>query len=87
MWRLWAERLDVAGAVPGGGGAVGRRLPPLAHGQADAPARPVAAEGAAVAPEGGPGGAGGVRKRGLQAALDAVRAAHPGKRLTLWFQG
>ncbi len=27
-----------------------------------------------------------VRKRELQSALDATAAAHPGKRLTLWFQ-
>jgi hypothetical protein len=43
------------------------------------------AEGAAVAPEGGRGGARGVRKGGLQAALDDARAAHTDKRLTLWF--
>ena len=81
-----AERLDLAGAVPGGRRRWGVSLPPLAHGQADAPARPVTAEGAAVAPEGGSGGAGGVRKRGLQAALDAARG-RAGKRLTLWFHG
>jgi hypothetical protein len=42
------------------------------------------AEGAAVAPESGCGSARGVRKGGLQAALDEARAEHAGKRLTLW---
>jgi transposase len=60
-------------------------VPPLAHGQADAPARLVVAEGTAVAPEGGCGSARGVCKRGLQAALDDARAEHTDKRLTLWF--
>jgi transposase len=58
----------------------------LLDGQAAAPARAVAAKGAADPPEGGSGGAGGVRKGGLQAALDAACAAHPEHRLTLWFQ-
>src|ERR671932_315886 len=79
------ERLDLVRAVPRGRTALGRVVPPLAHGQADAPARPVVAEGAALAPEGGCGGARGVRKGGLQAALDDARAAHADKRLTLWF--
>ena len=59
--------------------------PPLAYGQADAPARSVAAEGAALASEGGCEGTRGVCKGGLQAALDHARTAHTDKRLTLWW--
>ena len=44
------------------------------------------AEGAAVASERRSRRTRGVCKRGLQAALDAARAAHPEKRLSLWFQ-
>src|SRR3712207_3280346 len=62
-----------------------RSVPPRAHEQADAPPRPVAAEGAALAPEGGCRGARSLRQGGLQAALDGARAEHAGKRLTLWF--
>ncbi|HEY5639873.1 MAG TPA: IS630 family transposase [Dehalococcoidia bacterium] len=51
-----------------------------------APSRAVLAEGSAVAPEGRSGGARGVQKRGLGEALKAAAAAHPKKRLELWFQ-
>ncbi|WP_439552078.1 transposase [Falsiroseomonas sp.] len=65
---------------------MGCGLPPRTHEPDRARPRYVAAEGAAEPHDGRPGSAGGVRKRGLQAALDAARAAHPGKRPTLWFQ-
>src|SRR3712207_8937391 len=77
-----AERLDPGGTVPRGRGALGRVVSPRAHEQADASPWPVLAEGAALAPEGGCGGARGVRKGGLQAALDDVRAGHAGNRPT-----
>ena len=51
-----------------------------------APSRAVLAEGPAVAPKGRPGGARGIQKRGLGKALKAAAAAHPRKRLELWFQ-
>ena len=37
------------------------------------------AKGAPVAPQGGPGGTGSLRKRGLQSELGRVAAAHPGQ--------
>jgi transposase len=80
-----AERLDPGGAVPRGRGALGRVGSPRAHEQADAPPRPLPAEGAALAPEGGCDGTGGVRQGGLQAALDGARAEHADERLTLRF--
>jgi hypothetical protein len=58
-----------------GGGALGRGLPRLAHGQADAPPRPVLAKGAALASEGGCGGARGVRKGGSK-PLSTPRGQH-----------
>ena len=51
-----------------------------------APSRPVLAEGATVAPQGRCRGAGSVQKKGLREALKAAAAAHPGKRLQLWFE-
>ena len=69
-----------------GEAALKRQLPRSAHVQADAQARPVPAEGTAVAPQGRPGSAGSLVKRGLQDELDRIAQAHPGCRLTLWFQ-
>ena len=65
---------------------MGRALSRRPHVQVDAQARPVAAEGAPVASKDRPGGAGSLRKRGLQNELDRIAAELPGKRLTLWFQ-
>ncbi len=66
--------------------ALGQVLAPGQHVARGAPPGPLAAEGAAGASPVRPKGAGGVRKKGLQAALDAATAAHPGKRISLWFQ-
>jgi hypothetical protein len=61
-----AQRVDAAGPLPRGGGALGRGLPPVPQGQDHAPPRAVLAEGQAEPSEGGPGGAGGLRKGGFR---------------------
>jgi transposase len=65
---------------------INSQLPRGAHVQADAQAEAVAAEGAAVTPQGRPGSAGALVKKGLQRELGTIARAHPGRRLTLWFQ-
>jgi hypothetical protein len=72
--------------VPGNGDALAQALPPGQHVARGAPPRLLAAEGAAGAPAIRRPRAGSVRQRGLQAALDAAAAAHPDKRISLWFQ-
>lgn len=46
----------------------------------------VTAEGPPYPPEDGPQGAGRLQKRGLRTALNEAAAAHPTKRIQLWFQ-
>lgn len=84
-----AERvveLDPGRPVPGDRGELGQALPPRQHVARRAPPRVLAAEDAAGPPAIQCPGAGSVRKKGLQRALDDVAAAHPGKRITLWSQ-
>ena len=65
---------------------MGCELPRGAYVQVDAQAGSIAPESATLAPQGGPGGPGSLRNKGLQTELDRIATEHPGKRLTLWFQ-
>ncbi len=79
-------RVDPRRSVRLAGGAVRQDLPPLQHDAGVAPPGVLAAEGASGACQGRRRSAGGVQKNGRRAALNAAAAAHPGKRLQLWFQ-
>ena len=68
------------------GRALRQELPPLQPDQGAAAHGLYAPEGAPGAPQARREGAGALPKRGLRAALRAAEAAHPDKRLQLWFQ-
>ena len=78
--------LDARRSLPRDGGAPGQALPPCQHVARGAPPRLLAPEGPAGSSALRCQRTGNIRKRGLQAALDGAAAAHPDKRMTLWFE-
>ena len=79
-------RLDPGRSVPLAGGALRRDLPPLEHDPGSTADGIFPPEGAPEPPAKGRRSAGALQKRGLRDILKATAAAHPDKRLQLWFQ-
>ena len=72
--------------LPLAGGALRQDLPPLEHDPGSTADGIFPPEGAPEPPAKGPRSAGALQKRGLRDILKATAAAHPDKRLQLWFQ-
>ena len=79
-------RLDPGRSVPLAGGALRQDLPPLEHDPGSTADGIFPPEGAPEPPAKGRRSAGALQKRGLRDILKATAAAHPDKRLQLWFQ-
>ena len=73
-------------SVPLAGGALRQDLPPLEHDPGSTADGIFPPEGAPEPPAKGRRSAGALQKRGLRDILKATAAAHPDKRLQLWFQ-
>ena len=82
----WHLQLDASRPLPGGGRAVEQVVPPGRHVARGAAPGLLSPEGSAGVSAVRPCRSCGVRKKGLHAAVDAIAAAHPGKRITIWFQ-
>ena len=83
--RGWLLRLDAGRPLPLAGGRVRQDLPSVEHDPGAASARLFAPEGAALPPQAGRRGAGGLQKGGLADQVATAAARHPDKRIELWF--